>query len=264
MITIKEMVNNYISSGMTLNQAESSACQKIIISKISKSKLADNVLLKGGVVMFNLTKNIRRTTADLDFDFIRYDISDVSLNLFFEMLNNVDAQYTLKILSIRDLNQDDYQGKRVITSVSDKTRIIKFKLDIGVHTLMAIEQNTTCFSFDGEKLFLKVNPIEQIFSEKLYSLAKHGALSTRYKDVFDMYYLIKNEKMDKKLVKKCLELLTIKKLFNLNTIEDVIERVDDTLEDKQFANYVVNAKEKWIDADYTFVKESILDYINSI
>lgn len=66
MRTIKEMIELYVSKGMTVDQAKNYVGQEIILNKISKSKFADNVLIKGGVVMFNMTHNLRRTII-LDF-----------------------------------------------------------------------------------------------------------------------------------------------------------------------------------------------------
>ena len=38
---------------------------------------------------------------------------------------------------------------------------------------------------------LLINSKEQMFTEKLRSILKFGPLSTRYKDIFDIYYLSK-------------------------------------------------------------------------
>lgn len=47
-----------------------------------------------------------------------------------------------------------------------------------------------------------INSKEQIFVEKLKSLLKFGITSTRFKDIFDFYYLINNENLNKvKLIK---------------------------------------------------------------
>ena len=147
MITINEMIIQNAANGMTIDEAQNYACQEIILTKISSSPLANNILLKGGVVMFNETHNIRRTTKDLDFDFVRYDISDKSIKLFILLLNNYHPNYKIRCLKIDDLHQDDYKGKRVLISIKDKTRELKFKMDIGVHTLLAVEQKVSCFSF---------------------------------------------------------------------------------------------------------------------
>ena len=265
MKTIDEMIINYVSKGMTINQAENYVCQEIILNKISKSPMADRVLIKGGVAMFNTTKNLRRSTIDLDFDFIRYDISNKSIELFIELLNKYNSTYIVKIDKIEPLHQDDYQGKRVIVTIRDKTRKIVFKLDIGVYTLLAIEQSSACFYFDDEnQIVLKVNPPEQIFAEKLLSLAKHGVLSTRYKDIFDMYYFINEKMLKKDVVRKCLELLLIKPIKGIATIDDVCENVSKVFENDQYNERIRTTKEKWIDIDYMIVFKTIEDYIFSI
>lgn len=265
MRTIEEMIDNYVSKGMTSNQAENYVCQEIILHKISQSTLANNVLIKGGVVMFNLTRNLRRSTSDLDFDFIRYDISEESIRLFADLLNKYDQKYKVKVTKIEPLHQEDYKGKRVWTLISDNTYKIRFKLDIGVHTLLAIEQVDACFYFDeNNRITLKVNPPEQIFAEKLYSLAKLGALSMRVKDVFDMYYFIDEKMLDKKVIKKCIELLTIKQTKGISSLEDICDIVSKVFEDKEYINRIKNAEEKWIDVDYQIVLKTILDFIYSI
>ena len=264
MKTIEEMIKEYMTLGFSLNQAETFVCQEITIRKIAESPLAENVLIKGGVVMFNLTKEKRRATIDLDFDFIRYDISDSSIELFVELLNKYNSNYQIKIKSIKSLNQDDYQGKRVVTTIKDKSRSINFKLDIGVHTLLTIKQSSMCFSFGDEGVFLKVNPPEQIFSEKLYSLAKHQSLSTRYKDVYDMYYLINVVKLNKSQTKKCLNLLAAKGFYKIDSIEEICRRVESTFKDVDFIEHIKNTRDKWIDVTCEKLFDSISKFINEL
>lgn len=266
MKTIEEMVISYVSKGMTSNQAENYACQEIILNKISKSLIANNVLIKGGVVMFNMTRNLRRATSDLDFDFIRYDISESSIREFVGLLNKTEPlNYLIKIYKIEPLRQEDYQGKRVWTIISDKTRSIKFKLDIGVHTLLGIEQNNCCFYFDDEnQITLKVNPPEQIFAEKLYSLAKHGALSTRFKDIYDMYFFIEQKMLNKNVLKDCIKLLLINSNNNIKTLEDILENVSTIFEDKQYLDIFEKSSDKWLDIDNRILFKTILDYLYSI
>ena len=57
--------------------------------------------------------------------------------------------------------------------------------------MFELEQEEYCFSFDLYKnsANLLINSMEQIFTEKLKSLLKLGFRSTRYKDLFDFYYL---------------------------------------------------------------------------
>lgn len=266
MRTINDIIIQNVASGMTNDEAQSYACQEIILSKISSSPFADNVLLKGGVVMFNETHNIRRTTRDLDFDFIRYDISEKSIKNFISLLNKSYPEFSVKYISIDDLRQDDYKGKRVVVLIKDKTRQLRFKMDIGVHTLLSVEQKTSCFVFENgdNQLFLKVNPPEQIVAEKLYSLAKHGVLSSRFKDIFDIYYFIEKKILNREIIKECLNALLLSKKYNLSSLEDVCSVISTTFEDKDYIKNFDSSNDGWIDTDREVIFKGILDYIYSL
>lgn len=102
---------------------------------------------------------------------------------------------------IEELKQQDYHGKRIYLAITDYDgNTIKTKLDLGVHNKFDIEQEEYCFDvdFDDEGANLLINSTEQMIIEKLRSLLKFGPISTRYKDIFDIYYLsnyVKREKM---------------------------------------------------------------------
>ena len=147
-MTIKEYVEKYVSQGLTTAQARSITAQQIILSKITKSKYVDKVLLKGGVVMYNITQEQRRSTLDLDIDLIRINIqNDENIEQFLNDLNNKDQNYHIKLDGpIEELHHQDYKGKRINILISDESENIHFKMDIGVHTLLAITQNKMCFS----------------------------------------------------------------------------------------------------------------------
>ena len=263
MKTMAEMITGYVKEGMTINQAESYTCQKVVLSKMAKSTLADKILIKGGVVMFNRTGNLRRATGDLDFDFIRYDISEKSIRSFVSLLNRYDSRRVITVLEINPLHQEDYQGKRVLVRITDGSANCVFKMDIGVHTLLAIKQDVVCFTFmdreDG--VMLGANPPEQIFAEKAYSLAKHGSFSGRGKDVFDMYYLLKKCHLDKTVVNNCLGLLTFENKRGVSSVEDVRDFVEEALNDPAYRMRLSRMKEKWIDESIEVIATSIVDYL---
>ena len=141
-MSIKNRLESYISKGFTLAQARSFVAQEIILSKIEKSKYIDKVILKGGVVMYNITKEKRRSTLDLDLDFIRVNIQDdENIRSFINALNKKDSEYQIEISdSIQELHHHDYHGKRVKLKITDGIDTIKFKLDIGfIHYLLLIK-----------------------------------------------------------------------------------------------------------------------------
>lgn len=86
-------VNKLIKKGNTNADSQARVCQDIILVGISKSGLGNNVTIKGGVVMRNISHNNRRTTQDIDLDFIRYSISFESIEMFFSKLYLEDGIY---------------------------------------------------------------------------------------------------------------------------------------------------------------------------
>ena len=87
---IQDLVEKYIKQGHNFRNAQNLAAEEIIINKISSSSLSEYVTLKGGIVMYNLTKNNRRVTQDIDFDLIRYSIDESSIRLFVKKMNNIN------------------------------------------------------------------------------------------------------------------------------------------------------------------------------
>ena len=113
-MNLQEMIQKYIKNGYLNEFASSKVSQDLILTAIANSKYNQNITIKGGVVMHNLSNDKRRATM--------FDSSIINL---------------------------------------------------------------------GANLL--INSPEQIFAEKMKSLLKFNIRSTKYKDIFDFYYLIDNK-----------------------------------------------------------------------
>lgn len=192
MVNLQQLIDEEMQKGYSGDNASAKICQDIVLKAISESSLKRNVTVKGGVVMRSKTNNIRRATQDMDIDFIRYSLSDESIDNFIDKMNCLDGVSIERTGTITELKQQDYHGKRVFVIISDTNgNRIRSKIDFGVHKRLEIAQEEYCFdiAYDDEGASLLINTNEQMFSEKLRSLLKFGTFSTRYKDIFDMYYL---------------------------------------------------------------------------
>ena len=214
-MNINTIFNNYLSQGYSNLNAISKTCQDIILLQISNSSLNKNVTIKGGVVMMVISKDIRRATQDLDIDFIRYSLDDLAIRAFIEKLNDKDIKIKIT-LPIKKLHHQDYDGKRVFIDISDNYgNVFSTKLDIGVHKDVDIDQDELCFDLgiNFDSVTLLSNSKEQICVEKIKSLLKFGITSTRYKDIFDIYYLINKSDFDKQRFFSYLDKLIFKNQF---------------------------------------------------
>ncbi len=268
-MNLKELVNNYIKFGYKIIDAESKVCQDIILLKIANSKFSKNITIKGGVVIHNISKDLRRATHDLDLDFIRYSLDDNSIKKFIKELSRINDGIRILVNGdITKLQHQDYDGKRVNIELYDKyNNSIKAKLDIGVHKEIDIEQDKYCFdlSIIDKSANLLINSKEQIFVEKIKSLLKLGFRSTRYKDLFDFYYLINIEKLDKQKLMKCFNILIFNdNMIRENNIEDVLERLKMTFNSNAYRKNLSNPKNNWLSISIEDAIYSVLEYIEEL
>ena len=264
-MNIAEQITNCIKLGLMEDDAIAKVCGEIILSKIAKSSKSRNVTIKGGVVMMNISKDLRRATRDLDLDFIKYSLADDSIKKFINRLNEVNDDIKLVIQSrITGLRHQDYKGKRVILNISDKFKnSYEFKLDIGVHKNLDLKQEELCFDFNSmpESVCLLVNSKEQILAEKLKSLLKFGFGTGRYKDVFDIYYLIEINPVDKNILKFLLDDYIIKNAEMWeNNYNSVYNRLLEIFENRDFYNSLSNARDNWLELPIDEIIGSILNF----
>ena len=232
-MNLQELIQKYIKTGYSDGDASAKVCQDLILTAISNSKYAENITIKGGVVMHNLSNDKRRATNE-----------------------------------IVPLHHQDYNGKRVFLRIKDGfDNIIDTKLDIGVHKLFELEQEEYMFDFDTINLGanLLINSPEQIFTEKMKSLLKFNIRSTRYKDVFDFYYLIDNNLLNKEKLEKCFKILIYDdELININNIKDLIEQFNRITNSRLYKNNLNNPKYNWLDTNIDTVIDKVQVYLASL
>ena len=268
-MNIRELLEKYQDNGYDYEDAGSKVCQDIILLKLSNSKFSKHITIKGGVVIHNISNDMRRATRDLDLDFIKYSLEYKAIKEFIDVLNNINDGVSIAIVGkIKPLHHQDYDGKRVSVRLEDENKFrLEMKLDIGVHKLFDIAQDEYCFNLDivGKNANLLINSKEQIFTEKLKSLLKLGARSTRYKDLFDFYYLINEAGLNKEKLYNCIKVL----IYNDETMRErnmaeIIHRLQLTLNSDIYKNNLLNPKVNWLNISIDEAIENVLYYLKNI
>ena len=268
MINLLKSIDFYLEKGYEDAYATSKVAQDIILSKIAKSNYRNNITIKGGVVMFNITNDKRRATVDIDIDLIRYSLEDKSILLLFDKLNQIDDG--IKIIvnkKIKPLKHQDYHGKRVNIALKDSFgNQIETKIDIGVHNNLDIEQEEYMFNFEvfNNSMTLLINTKEQIFVEKLLSMLKHGIRTTRYKDIYDFYYLITEGNMDKTLLIKLINIYCINSDLKINTTSEIANELSKIFNNDNFLENVQNSRYNWIEEEINIVLDTIIDFVKQL
>ena len=113
-MNLQGMIQKYIENGYTDELASSKVSQDLILTAIANSKYFQNITIKGGVVIHNISNDKRRATRDLDLDFIKYSLDNSSIINFINELNNSINSINFEIIDeIIPLHHQDYNGKRV-------------------------------------------------------------------------------------------------------------------------------------------------------
>ncbi len=267
MLNLADLISQSRSEGYEGLNAEARVCQDIILKAISESSLSRNVTIKGGIVMRSITGDARRATVDIDMDFIKYSLGDESIRLFISKLNSIDGIRIEIVGEIEELSQQEYRGKRVYLSLIDsKGNQINSKMDLGVHVNLDVKQEEYCFDIclDEDGASLLVNSKEQIFTEKLRSLLRFGPFSTRYKDVFDLYYL--TGVVDKEKLWNCVNIYILNEPeMREATIGDICNRVESTFSNRAYRESIMRArKSNWMNVDVKTAMSGLLTYLRNL
>lgn len=267
MANLEDWARTVRNEGYSEVNAEARVCQDIVLRAIAQSSLSRNVTIKGGVVMRSITGNSRRATQDLDFDFIRYSLSEDSIRAFIDKLNCLDGIKITISGDIEELSQQEYNGKRVFVNIEDDTgHSFLSKIDLGVHKNVQIRQDEYCFDvcMDDVGASLLINSKEQIFAEKLRSLLRFGPLSTRYKDIFDLCYL--SENVDRARLEECLDTYIYDDpKMREKDIGGVLRRVNLTFGNRLYRrNISRDTKANWLEIPYEEAFEKIQRFLNSL
>ncbi len=266
MIDIYKLIEKAKADGYSEENAQSKVCQDIVLSLIAQSSLSRNVTIKGGVVMRSISHDARRATQDIDLDFIKYSLQDDSIIAFINKLNALNVVSITTTGRIEELKQQDYHGKRIHITITDENGYtLSNKMDLGVHKNFNVEQEEYCFDIglDDEGASLLINSKEQMFAEKLRSILIFGSFSTRFKDIYDIYYLSKLT--DKNKLQNTLDsLIYSDDGMRENNINDIIRRIRTVFADERYLRNLSTSKKNWLDEDNQTVLKGIVDFLVSL
>lgn len=136
---------------------------------------------------------------------------------------------------------------------------------MGVHHKFDIEQEEYCFDvdFDDEGANLLINPTEQMIIEKLRSLLKFGPISTRYKDIFDIYYLsnyVQREKMIAYLKTYIFNDANMRE----KDIDSIVNRIRMTFNNKDYRKLLRTINLNWLDVEIDEMLNEIVSFLHSL
>ena len=258
-----ELHDALVAQGYADEAAYAKIAHDIVLKAVRDSGFHDSLTVKGGVVMSGITNLARRATMDMDIDFLHYSLANVSIRKFISELNRV-APCRIRLRGpIQALRQQEYEGKRVYLEMIDDVGFrIDTKVDIGVHARMEVKQTKFAFRVvtGAGPVALLVNPMEQMFVEKLKSLLRLGAASTRFKDVFDLYYL--SSRVSRSDVRALLKIYVFDdEQMRENDVADIEKRLRRIFASERYMRSLSRPTCAWLDVSPEEVTAKILSCV---
>ncbi|MCD8316050.1 MAG: nucleotidyl transferase AbiEii/AbiGii toxin family protein [Eggerthellaceae bacterium] len=267
MESLAQIRDSYIADGLSYEQSQARTAQDAMLDLIAKSDLVRNVTIKGGVLMQHISKDSRRATTDFDLDFVRFSIADSSIEKFIRALSKGSSEFSIKMIGkTEQLKHQDYSGKRIHVIISDdQGNSIKAKVDIGVHNLVSPDLSEICIDLGklDDRVTILANSNEQVVAEKLRSLLRIGAASTRYKDIFDIYYLLCIKGVRKQELDDAIRALIFddQKMRERN-YHDIVNRLSSIFSNSRFKRELSRAKNNWLEVHPDKVTSSIITVLS--
>ena len=266
--TLQLLCSRINDNSLTKEQKQSKVCQDIFMAKIgANERLSHKIVFKGGVIINALSFGMRGFTKDIDFDLIKYPLTENGIKSLIEQINYSEPyqNIVIRIKNIKSLNHKNYKGKRAELSFTDGKDIFSLLVDIGVFKPL-IKKNVF-IKYDlifSNSITVLTNPIERIVAEKLSTFAIFGLDNTRNKDFFDASYLINAYSIDKCTVLRILSKLLVDDYHYFQNIDLALDTIKEVLENKEYELDLIKSEKNWNHINVANSTKELIDFIESL
>lgn len=183
-----------------------------LLRRLAKSPWANHFLLKGGNYIYAQYGIKSRPTTDLDLlgHQLNNEVEEVKaiFTEIFKIETNDFVNFDEKTLLAQPINeQNQYQGIRLIINAGFHTIKQNIQIDIGFGDVITPAPQTLHYPIlleDFEVPVIQAYTIETVIAEKLQAIIILAQLNSRMKDFYDIYSLLKSEKINLEVVKEAI------------------------------------------------------------
>ena len=171
-------------------------CQEEFLRRVSMSKYASNLVLKGGMFIYTLTHFESRSTVDIDFLLRQIPSNVEEIQRIIDEIIAVDTGNDFILLTSKGFEtispQRKYNGISFQLTGQIKNTRTPFNVDMGVGDIIipSPQKRTIPTQLDDFAAPLVMTySLESTVAEKFDALLQRLELTSRMKDFYDIYYL---------------------------------------------------------------------------
>lgn len=198
-----ELKHLALKTGLTINDLRVILALERAVARIeAEPKLADNLIFKGGFVLF---KSVDTTRYTRDVDALANGISIENVANFIKIALNKNLSDCLWFCDVQEAplpNQGPYGGLQfsVAFQISSKPpserkikKLSRIHIDIGFGDSIILPKKRSVMASllpEMEPVSWLIYPLESVLAEKLEALLRRGSANSRAKDVYDLVLLL--------------------------------------------------------------------------
>jgi predicted nucleotidyltransferase component of viral defense system len=185
---------NARSNGAPFQQVLQQYAIERFLYRVSKSKHAQSVVLKGALLL--KTIGIPRARPTMDIDLLRRGAADqASLIELVRECATLDVEsdgltfLTENVVAEEIAKDSEYQGTRVLMDARMDNVRLRIQIDFGVGDVMVPDPRMIEYPafLAGDTIQLLAYPIESAIAEKLQAMVALGNANSRMKDFYDVW-----------------------------------------------------------------------------
>lgn len=248
--------------GIPAQQVQQNYLIETILKLISESRYKDSFIVKGGFLIGQMIGLDKRTTMDLDVTLKGQPLSEENIQTIFkEIVSQPSEGFQFEVDMLEPIRQDDEYGGFTLKlkATFDTLREVVF-IDITTGDWITPREITYQLQsvFSENKLEVWTYNLETVLAEKLETIIRRGAASTRPRDRYDLFtlYHLRKDEIDIPILKTALN-NTAKKRESL----DVLTNWESQLEEIHSSDY---QKQLWSRYQKSFRYASEISFEESV
>jgi predicted nucleotidyltransferase component of viral defense system len=200
---LAKLKNKAKGEGIPLQQLLNLFCQEEFIRRLSESKYKENLILKGGFLLYSISGFTTRPTIDADYLLKNYSNDLDAIERLTEEIISLPSKNDFIKFKIKGLELiseiREYHGIRVnLIGIIGRTKT-PFNIDFGVGDIIvpsSVERTLPVLLPEFEKPKVLTYSLESTVTEKLDAIISLMEATGRMKDFYDIYYLATNFDFD--------------------------------------------------------------------
>ena len=250
-------------SGKSLQLLLQLFCQEEFLRRLSRSEYANHLVLKGGMLIYTLSNFASRSTADIDFLLQQEPGSMQDVKRMVAEIISVDSENNFVQLTSQSYEtispQRKYKGVSFQLMGQIKNTKTVFNVDIGIGDVIVPDPERLSVPVqleDFEPATVLAYSLESTVAEKFEALIQRQLLTSRMKDIYDIYYLSNQFDFDGNLLQQAIW-KTLKNrgtFFEAESLDKVIALSDDPEIQVRWRQFLNRTKLPELDLELVFLR----------